>query len=770
MTAISFLLGVCLIFWVPSLPNKWVLTCFAMLALGLFWFAWFKQRRGLSSIAACMAGFVWVMFSAGQHLQHRLPQKLEGKWLTVQGYVVSLPTVTHRRVQFVFRIWQFEKMNLSAETFLPLKVRLSIYGHNKSILLGSTCTFTVKLKRPHGFADPGAFDYERLLFQKSIGATGYVKPHSAIHCHPTPWWQHPFGTIRQNLDQRLTLLSDSPMLGFIKALVIGQRTQVAMQQWQILRATGTAHLLAISGLHISLIAGLLFFCWSWLWRCSARLCLVLPAPRAAAFAALIAAWGYAGLAGFALPTQRAVIMISILMWTWIGRQTLPASHGLSLALLLVLIWDPLAPLSGGFWLSFVAVGAIFYGVRGRIAIHALPRPQRIWWRWGRVQWVVSLALLPLSVWFFQQSALLAFVANSIAIPVVGMLVVPLSLLSALLVLLHCPGGQAVFWLATHLLAWVLQVLAWIAAVKLPSLPMLSSLWQLVCVIGGVLLILAPRGLPARWLALPLMLPWFFASQSQPGGACLSILDIGQGLAVVLRTEHHLLVYDTGPKYSEQFDTGSMVLVPFLKQAGVKQVDTLIISHGDNDHIGGAKALLAALPVKKILTSVPKRLGQGSKTCHAGQHWQYDGVEFTMLAPPEKLPYQGNNSSCVLQIKIGASRILLPGDIEKSAERELLKLYARADLQSMLIVAPHHGSKTSSSPDFLSRVKPKWVIYSTGYRNRFHFPHPSVVQRYQQLHAGALNTAVSGAITFEFNAKGQLTKLRRYRQSHQHIWS
>ena len=737
----------------------------------LFWVYWFNSSWA-SRLAALIAGFCWAMLVASQHLQHRLPSNLEGEWLSVQGQIVSLPVIAEHRVQFEFEIQQFEQA--SSQNFLPLLVQLNLYHQAGKLSLGDKCHFQVKLKRPHGFADPGVVNYERWLFHRGIGATGYLNELTPLQCQPTPWWRHPFGSLRQTLDDHFTAIATlTPQMGFIKALVICQRNQIDLQQWLLLSATGTAHLLAISGLHIGFIAGIMFFCWRWLWRRSSRLCLWIAAPRAAAVAALLAAWFYAGLAGFGLPTQRAVIMITVVMWTWIGRQTIAPLQGFAIALLLVLLCDPLATLSAGFWLSFAAVAAIFYGLSGRIAVSTLPRWQSYWWRWGRIQWVMSVLLLPLSLWFFHQSALLSFVANSFAIPMVGLMVMPLSLLATVMMLFHFTSlSSFIFVIASKILQWVLQGLMLLQQVKIPNLPDLTSGWQLLFMLFSLLQVLAPIGWSSRWLALPLILPVFFHQPPTPamGDLWLTVLDVGQGLSVLIQTAKHSLVYDTGPKYSPQFDVGRMVLLPVLRQAQIHRVDTLMVSHGDNDHIGGAAALLAAMPVNLIVSSVPEKFKPyQASSCYSGQAWQWDGVTFRVLYPPQQMSYEGNDSSCVLQIRVGKTRILLPGDIEHEAERYLLQHQDPTELRSQIIIAPHHGSKTSSTLAFLQVIKPTQVIYPTGYRNRFNFPNQSVLERYKSLGVVASNTAIDGSVMISLDQNGNLISLNRYRSEHHYLW-
>ncbi|MDX9767228.1 MAG: DNA internalization-related competence protein ComEC/Rec2, partial [Ectothiorhodospiraceae bacterium] len=507
------------------------------------------------------------------------------------------------------------------------------------------------------------------------------------------------------------------------------------------------HLMAISGLHVGLVAGLAGLLALRLWRLSARLCLWLAAPRAAALAGLAAGFVYALLAGFAIPTQRALVMLTVvaaaLAWGRIGTP----SRTLALALLAVLLLDPLSVLSPGFWLSFAAVAVILYALTGRRAGHPLA--------WLRIQVVIAIGLLPLTVWFFQFGAVVSPLANLIAVPWVGFVVVPSTLLGAAL----APWMPAVaglpLWLADAALDLLWPVLEWLAALPggqwLPPAP--PFVWLLLALAGGALL-LAPRGWPARWLGAVLLLPMLTWQPPAPaeGDFRFTLLEVGQGLAAVIETRRHLLVYDTGPRFSDRFDAGEAAIHPYLVHRGRRRVDRLILSHGDDDHAGGAASLLARVPVGEVLGDTGDRDDLPSpRPCKAGEAWRWDGVDFELLHPPRG--WRGDNeASCVLRVAAAGGSLLLTGDIERLAEAAMLR-ERREALAAEVMLIPHHGALTSSTPAFIDAVRPRLAVVSSGYGNRFGHPRPEILALYRERDIPVLDTAREGAITLRFEVDG-----------------
>ena len=759
---IAFLGGILALQLFTELPELYWLGLICLMVL--LWF--YCPHPGLKWINWLLVGFFWAWLNAWWILEQYVPENLEGKDLSVTGYIAGIPKQKGR-------LWQFEFDIVSArlnhqQVNVPTHVRLNWYGQTPALHAGDLWQFTVRLKRPHGFMNPGGFDYEKWLFTKRIRATGYIRGKQAYTLLASNRLDYPLQRLRQHVQSHLaTFLPDHPMLGVVSALTVGYREQINQQQWETFRHTGTNHLVAISGLHIGFVAGWVFFVVRWGWSRLGRWPLRLAAPRVAAVLAFLAAGSYAALAGWSLPTQRALIMVAVVMLGILLRRHVLPSQGLALALLLVLLHDPLAVLSPGFWLSFGAVGLIFMGLQGKR--HGI----RWWDKWFRVQWIVGLGLLPMLLLFFQQASLISPLANFVAVPVVSLLVVPL-LLSGLLIsgLSVTAGRYLIEWGAdtmqylTDLLAWMGQQpnTSWIGVI--PDLPVL-----LFSVVGILLLMFTPLR-SARWLGLVCLLPLLFQHATRPrqGEVYFTLLDVGQGLSAVVQTQNHSLVFDTGPRFNSQFDTGRAVVIPFLQQQQIKTLDKLIVSHGDNDHIGGVDSLLATIPVGQIYTSARILLDSGKGTpCVQGQTWQWDGVTFSMLHPQALTRGEyGNNQSCVLFIRTRYGSVLLPGDIEKEAEYSLLAQLS-GKLRADILIAPHHGSNTSSTQAFIQAVQPTHVLFPIGYRNRYRFPSHKVLARYQQTGVQQFDTARDGAINFNLTAQQAGLAPRLTRQSQQRYW-
>ncbi|WAK03659.1 DNA internalization-related competence protein ComEC/Rec2 [Methylobacter sp. YRD-M1] len=727
VSTLLFLAGVLLVQQLPTLPAAEWLAAGAVIA-GLM--AWRRFWRGLFF----MMGVLWAVLFAMNRLSDRLPQSLEGIDIPVKGIIADLPEQDEKRARFDFVV-------ADSARDLPSKIKLSWYYPKHEIKAGQHWSFTVKLKRPHGNLNPGAFDYERWLFTEGIGATGYVRNSPApVLLSDEPAW-HSISAGRQLIIDRLSQqLGDSQSVALVKALAIGDGSSIPQEQWEVFRKTGTLHLMVISGSHIGLIAGLVYFvvlrCWAW------TNLLAWPPQRVAALSALVAGSLYSALAGFSVPTQRAVVMLAIFMAAIVLQRNTHSFNTLAVALFAVLLLDPSAVLSAGFWLSFLAVAVIVYAVGGRLG-----RPGYLE---GviKINWATTVALSPLSLLFFQQISLIAPLANLIAVPVVSFLAVPLSLLVVITVFVLPALAGKLFFLVDAVLQGLWWILNELAAAPLSVINHAQPpLWTLCFAVPGVLVMLAPAGMPARWLGLIMFLPLAYTESErlESDGFRMTLLDVGQGLSAVVQTSRHVLVFDTGAKFSGQSDMGQSVLLPFLRQQGVEKIDSLIISHGDNDHIGGAESLLAGIETEQVLTSVPQQLsGHSPVACAAGQSWQWDGVTFMVLSPRSPGFVSENDNSCVLRIQSDKGSVLLTGDIEATAESWLVETYGE-QLKTDVLIAAHHGSKTSSILTFLQSVQPDYVLIPAGYRNQFGFPHQSVLKRYQDIKAEWLNVAEQGAI-------------------------
>ena len=766
---ISFLCGILLLQQFNYLPG--LFWCWALVSVFSLPFIP-KHFHITKNLILFAVGFLWALLRAHWILDIALPADLQGKDILVSGVVASIPVEDKDKRRFEFDIETFE----FNKKYYPSigKVRISWYAkrgsrNNIRIKAGQRWQFWLRLKQPHGFMNPGGFDYEGWLYQKKIRATGYVRINSKKKQLAKKINNKANGyellVLRQTLYDKLKEVNAATgYSGILIALAMGEKTGITAEQWQVFRATGINHLVAISGLHIGLLAGFIFILVRKLWPYCGKAALVLASPRAAAISALIGSALYAALSGFAVPSQRALIMLTIVMLSIFWRHKVQSSQVLSLALLSVLLLDPNAVLSPGFWLSFTAVAIIGIAAFGRLKL------DNNWKVWGRLQWRISLALIPLLIFLFQQASLISPIANLFAIPLVSFIVVPLVLLSSFIVSFLPDFSTILFGFADSTLSILWGFLAFLAKSPLSqwyaAKPDVLSLF--VASLGFILL-LAPRGWPTRYFGFFLIIPLIWPNSQSPGkgSVVFTLLDVGQGLAAVVQTNHHALLFDSGAKFNDSFDTGAAVVLPFLREKNIKKLDMLIISHKDNDHSGGLKSIQSDIHVNKLLSSYPL---QGGERCLSGQSWEWDGIFFEMLNPDESISYKKrNNASCVLRVSRGKDAVLLTADIEKRAEKSLLKNQNK-QLKSTYLIAPHHGSKTSSSQAFLDAVDPEYILIPVGFRNRYRMPHISVLQRYQSRHSSIFESYKSGAITVSFGEKSSNKIPDEYRKVSRKYWN
>ncbi|OFZ66150.1 MAG: DNA internalization-related competence protein ComEC/Rec2 [Betaproteobacteria bacterium RBG_16_56_24] len=737
-------------------------------------FTFHVARTLLLAAFACGLGFFYAAWQAEQRLAITLPDKWQGRDIEVIGVVAELPRNHERGQRFSFDVEQ----TLTPQASVPRHIYLSTFLDKQATPLtlhaGERWQFTLRLKQPHGTANPHVFDFEAWALENNLRAVGYIHPKGnnlrldALADGPgyrIEAWRE---TIRDKFN---ATLGGAPYAGVLSALAIGDQSSIPSAQWQVFTRTGVNHLMSISGLHITMLASLGFALTYWLWRRSVRLTLFLPARKAAALAALLVALGYALLSGFAVPAQRTVYMVgAVAAALWLNRN-FSLGQILGIALLGVLIPDPWAVISPGFWLSFGAVALILY-----VTAHRLGQPHWLM-QYASVQWAMTIGLVPLLLGLFQQVSLVSPAANAIAIPLVSLAVVPLTLLGAVLPPVFSIW-DAPLWLAHTVMGWTMALLEWLN--QLPQAVWAQHAppaWSVVAGMLGVLWILAPRGFPARWLGFLLLLPMFLNTPEPPapGTLRLIVFDVGQGLAVAAQTRHHTLLYDAGPDFSDEADSGNRILIPALRAIGIAGLDGLILTHDDSDHTGGAASVMQAMPIGWLSSSLPDShplLQNAANTlrCLDGQSWQWDGVSFEILHPDAasyaNAKIRDNNRGCVLRISIGDQHILLTADIEKESERQLLK--ERPDkLPANLLVVPHHGSKTSSTDGFIAAVQPGYAVFTVGYRNRFGHPKQEVVQRYAGSGAQLLRSDEDGAILVEMNAQG--LQVESYRKSHRRYW-
>ncbi len=738
----------------PTLSDFWWV-------LSIISIAWLFRRRSWSCLLIVfVAAMGWAAFRAYLILDQGLPETLESQDVIVTGTVHSLPQYTERYLKFDLDV---EKLTHRGRPYpSPGRIRLRDYRTDAKVRAGDRWRFRVRLKRPHGFQNPGGFDYEAWLLRHRIRAVGYVRDDVVNQFLGRSWLSlHGF---RQTLrDQIRVATSELPRSGLFTALTVGDRGGISEHDRETFWRTGTSHLIAISGLHVGLVAGLVYWLGGWLWRVCGNAVLYLPAPKFGAGAGLLAAVGYAALAGFSIPTQRAVIMLMIVLGGIIASRNGNIWRLFSLAVLAVLLWDPLAAMDPSFWLSFGALFVILYLVGGRKSMRSR------WRRWMDTQIAVSVGIAPLVISIFQGVSVVSPIANLITIPVFTFFVVPATLISSCLLILGA-GTTGAFGFAAieYLLDWFWPILSGLAQIEFaifwrPT----ASMFSLACGAIGIAWLLSPRGMPAKWLGCVWVLPVLLISPPapKPGEIKMTVLDVGQGLSVVVQTATKTLVYDTGARFSDRFDIGKAVLVPFLRDQGIDTVNTLVISHGDNDHIGGLHSLLRQRSVERRLSSVPDRVPH-AQGCMPGRGWTQDEVQFKVLSPFVDRPLAHNDSSCVIQVISRYGSVLLTGDIEAARESILLESHG-SSLRSDILLVPHQGSKTSSTDAFLAAVRPQVAVVSAGYRNSYGHPDAAVMNRYRRTGVPVYNTADTGAITIEVGAQGSSINL--YRSDHARYW-
>lgn len=784
----------------------------ACLCCALFWAALAARamrpplRAVLAATAGALAGFAWAAFVATGALSTELAKSDEGRDFEVVGTIDSLPGRLDNGVRFNFAV--------ESPSSVPPMIVLSWYAGARAgrgaapppeLLPGERWHLRVRLQRPHGNANPYGFDYEALLLEQGVRATGYVRAEGRNErlAGLVPSAHNAVERTRYAIRQRIAAALPEARYGaVIAALVVGDQRGISQQDWQVFSRTGISHLVSISGLHITMIAGLAAWFVGWLWRKSIfvpewQLPLLLPAARIAAIAGMLAAWGYVALAGFGVPAQRTLYMLAVVaIAVWLDRLS-AISHVLALAASVVVILDPWAVMWPGFWLSFGCVAAILYATSGRMAsLHTgldfgdadgAPSSQS-GRRWADraaglretlrqaaiTQFAVTVGLVPLTMLMFSQISLVSPLANAVAIPVVSLLVAPLALVGSVLPApLDAPVLQASHWLLALLLDW----LQWLSVQPLAVWSAPAPSWPMfVFALAGTAWALAPHGWPMRWLGLACWQPFLAAQPDSPPPGVLRAIafDVGQGMAVLLETSKHRLLYDTGPAYSPETNGGNRVILPYLRARGINALDGIIVTHSDTDHSGGALAILREVGTGWMLSSLPEghpisKAAPRHSHCVAGQAWEWDGVRFEMLQPTapsyDDPALKPNARGCTLKVTTKSTGMLLAADIEAPQEAALVASVPEK-LRASILLVPHHGSGTSSTPAFLAAVEPHHAVFQLGYRNRYHHPRADVLARYVEMGSGIWRTDESGAITMEIGAAPALSA---YRQQHARYW-
>lgn len=659
----------------------------------------------------------------------------------VQGTIASIPNQDFAKTQFLFALEQYEHHSARG------LIQLSWYNNAPQLHVGQRWQFMVKLKKPRNYLNPGSADYVGALSARHIQWTGYIlsknnQLHTESHSHFN-WLQ-----LREHLGNTLNQLApDQPTAGVVEALTLNLTNHISQKNWDLFRRTGTTHLFGISGEHIALISGMIYWLIRWLWSKSARCCLYIPAPYVASIGGLLAALFYAFLAGFAPPVQRALIGCFFYTLYRLGKQRFSAWQTWRYALFGVLCLEPHAVFMQGFYFSFLAVACLLLtqqrwrlkGYKGNLAL----------------QLSCLIGLMPLTLYWYSYGSINGFLANLFAIPLVGLLIVPLSLVTMTL----CTSSVAglLMNLLSLLITLLFKGLGLIEHLAIMNINYsIHHIERVVILMGALLMWVLLPIRPFQWIALLWILLPFFPSRvaPSPGEAVIDILDVGQGLAIAIRSQHHALIYDTGDRFFQGNDLGKMVILPYLKALGIKKIDAVVISHPDKDHRGGLKSLEKGIQVDQLLVNEPHYYDHGV-TCHDYPQWSWDDVHFRFLPITTHFKNK-NNNSCILQIETKAGKALFTGDIEKIAEDYLVRTYGAALVSDVLIV-PHHGSKTSSSYRFLLEVAPRYAIASLGFDNRFHFPHAKTLASMKSLNIPFYRTDRCGMVQLTLPVQGKIKR-------------
>jgi competence protein ComEC len=802
----AFIAGGSLLLFLPQVPSYWlpINMGIATLAFGILLakqsFAKFFQIAFIA--LAFSLGFSWNANYAENRLNNILSEELEGKELTIEGRVAALPQSKSDGAKFAFALERVFMGQQALDQF-PSKMYLSWQPAWRNpqdipeIIPGQRWRFKVKLKRPYGSLNPYTFDFERWSFHQDFGASGSVRGGQLLQNRDIAFTEFELRMELARWQLRKKILrmlpADAQFSGVIIALVMGDQNAIDQDDWRVFNATGIGHLISISGLHVTMLAGVGASLAAFIWR-RRSWPLFIPVTKLAAISGFMTAFIYAWLAGFQIPAQRTMYMVGVVAFAlWTGRN--PRSFDIWWwALFLVLLIDPMAPYTPGFWLSFGAVAAILYGMGNSTGLLGIPTGKELEVHWVqrlakamqeacRVQAVVTLALLPLTLYWFYQASAVSPLANAIAIPLVSYVVTPLAIAGALL-----PEfiGQWLLLPAHASMKYLAQLLHWMADWKWSVIwARQPAWWMLLLSSAGIVYVIRPGEILESWrsrlfvliISIALLTPLsnLFSGRSiSPGEFKATIFDIGQGTAVLIETANKKLLYDTGPIQGKKDDAGQRILLPYFRGRGIDQIDRMVISHSDSDHVGGAATLLKHIQFQTMMGSLPlsNPLLQNLQSkkipsipCRFGQHWVWDEVEFFIWHPQQDTNFANqytskpNEMSCVLEVRNQRSSLWLTGDVEKQGEAEIVERLDKAKLEEigdreLIFMAPHHGSKTSSSEALLKRLKPDQAFAQNGYRNRYGHPHLTVKARYEAFDIPFTQTPHTGAQVWWFSQRGK----------------
>lgn len=783
---IGFVAGVCLLQQQASLPT---LSLFApAILLGVLIFGVlrhigarpFYQAVSLL-ILSSLFGFFYAATWATVRLNDALPAHWQQRNIEVIGVIATMPNTHEKGMRFQFDVEQVITLDaivpshISLNSYYPQawrqpgKPSLERQGEEHQFEAGQRWRMFVRLKRPHTTINPHGYDFEAWALANNVRAMGSVQKKLGLtQLDPFVW--RPAYIVefcRSSVAKRIeSALVHTPYGGVIRALVVGDGSQISAKDWETYLKTGINHLMSISGLHITMLAGLAFSATAFLWRRFPRLVSIIATRRVATLSGVCIACLYACLAGLSVPTQRTLYMLLTFGFALFLNKQMNILRVLQVAMVIVVLLDPWAVVAPGFWLSFSAVGIIAYATLHRLNLqHWLVEAVR-------TQWAVTLGLLPFLIAMFGQASVISPIANALAIPVISLLVVPLAILGALL-----PTDIPLL-LAQNILELTMIFLNWLADLPYANwYQAFPPTWTLLLGLLSILWCLLPRGWPLRWFGPLLLLPMLLYQPAslKEGQMEVAVLDVGQGLAVVIRTVNHVLVYDTGQRYNQDSDVGNRILLPYLRATGINALNGLVLSHDDIDHNGGADALLRQMPVDWVSSSYAlydRAQAEVSHTlCKAGQQWEWDAVQFEVLYPSansyQDASLSDNNRSCVIKVSSPHGSVLLTGDIEEAVEAYLVKEKGR-EIASDVLIAPHHGSQTSSTEVFVRYNGAKHVVFTAGYLNRFKHPRPIVMSRYLLNHAATYRTDEDGAILLDFMQDKKID-VKRWRLKQPKYW-
>jgi len=750
-TAIAWLAGACTLLWSSDLPEPEVvvLACGACVLLAVL-----LRRPAVIGLAI---GYALAWQQCTDRLEARLDPALEGAALMISGSVASVPQDVGDGVRFAFA--------LEPRPGLPPLVEVTWYDAEWRPRAAERLKLDVRLRRPRGFANPGGADHEAQLLRKGIGATGYVRTAQRLESGWRDAAHRPVLVMRDRIAAALRdELGIRPATGIIAGLSVGLQDALSREQWRALSRSGTSHLMAISGMHIGMFALVAAWVAARVQRWRQRRGALGTARDAAVLCGSLAALAYGALAGWSVPTQRTAIMLAIAAVALLARRRIAAGDALALGAIAVLVLDPLAPLAVGFWLSFAAVAAILFVTLGQVARSTALRG------YLQAQWAVTAGLVPVLVAAFGNVSLVSVAVNLVAIPLYTLLIVPSVLVATALLTVPWLGSSAL-----SAVAWVIETTWPLIAVPASwswatwSVAGLAP-WVWAVLVVGAVAALCPLPAPGRVAGCLMVLAACLWRPPPPdaGAVRFAMLDVGQGLAAVVETRHHVLVYDAGPAFRSGGDAGAMAVAPYLRHRGLRRVDVLVASHDDLDHAGGAGSVADLVPVKRRVASgtALDAFGQVER-CRRGDRWTWDGVTFEWLHPGDELLSKDNDRSCVLRVQAGPHTLLLTGDVEHLAEAELVATGALQTVDVLLV--PHHGSRTSSTAAFVAATSPRWALVPSGHRNRWGFPKPDVVARWEAAGSEVLVGSATGAIEFELHPRRALEPPRLWRPSLGRPW-